>query len=58
MIKQFNLMFFILVNICDDFVDPITGQEIETTVVKLDKAKTPFLNSKRVLIEVEVRHLI
>lgn len=48
---------FILVNISVDFVDPITGEEIETTVAKLDKAiKNRFSNVKRIFIEAESRH--
>lgn len=47
---------FILVNISVDFVDPITGEEIETTVAKLDKAiKNRFSNVKRIFIEAESR---
>lgn len=48
---------FILVNISVDFVDPITGEEIEATVAKLDKAiKNRFSNVKRIFIEAESRH--
>jgi cation diffusion facilitator family transporter len=48
---------FILVNISVDFVDPITGEEIETTVAKLDEAiKKRFSNVKRIFIEAESRH--
>lgn len=48
---------FILVNISVDFVDPITGEEIEATVAKLDKAiKNRFSNVKRIFIEAETRH--
>jgi cation diffusion facilitator family transporter len=48
---------FILVNISVDFVDPITGEEIETTVAKLDKAiKNRFSNVKRIFIEAESRY--
>ncbi len=48
---------FILVNISVDFVDPITGEEIEATVEKLDKAiKNRFSNVKRIFIEAESRH--
>lgn len=48
---------FILVNISVDFVDPITGEEIEATVANLDKAiKNRFSNVKRIFIEAETRH--
>jgi cation diffusion facilitator family transporter len=48
---------FILVNISVDFVDPITGEEIEATVAKLDKAiKNRYSNVKRIFIEAESRH--
>ncbi|NIN35266.1 MAG: cation diffusion facilitator family transporter [Gammaproteobacteria bacterium] len=48
---------FILVNISVGFVEPITGEEIETTVAKLDNAiKNRFSNVKRIFIEAESRH--
>lgn len=48
---------FILVNISVDFVDPISGDEIEKVVARLDKnIKTAFPNVKRIFVEAEARH--
>ena len=48
---------FILVNISVDFVDPISGDEIEKVVARLDqKIKTEFPNVKRIFVEAEARH--
>jgi cation diffusion facilitator family transporter len=48
---------FILVNISVDFVDPISGDEIEKVVACLDqKIKTEYPNVKRIFIEAESRH--
>ena len=47
---------FILVNISLDFMDEATADEIETTVVKLDKEiKKNYLQVKRVFVEAEAR---
>ena len=48
---------FILVNISVDFVDPISGDEIEKVVAQLDKnIKAEFPNVKRIFVEAEARH--
>ena len=48
---------FILVNISVDFVDPISGDEIEKIVARLDKdIKAEFPNVKRIFVEAEARH--
>jgi len=48
---------FILVNISVDFVDPISGDEIEKVVAQLDKKiKTEYSNVKRIFVEAEARH--
>ncbi len=45
---------FILVNISVDFVDPITGDEIESVITGFDRAiKSEFPNVKRVFVEAE-----
>ena len=45
---------FILVNISVDFVDPITGGEIESVITGFDRAiKSEFPNVKRVFVEAE-----
>jgi cation diffusion facilitator family transporter len=48
---------FILVNISVDFVDPISGDEIEKVVAQLDKEiKKEYPNVKRIFVEAEARH--
>lgn len=48
---------YILVNISVDFIDPITGDEIEKLVAKLDRSiKSEFPNVIRVFVEAEARH--
>ena len=50
---------FILVNISVDFVDPISGDEIEKVVAQLDnKIKSEFPNVKRIFVEAEARHQV
>lgn len=45
---------FILVNISVDFIDPITGDEIESVITGFDRAiKSEFPNVKRVFVEAE-----
>ena len=48
---------FILVNISVDFVDPISGDEIERIVAQLDnEIKKEFPNVKRIFVKAEARH--
>ena len=47
---------FILVNISVDFVDPISGDEIEKVVAQLDKKiKEEYPNVKRIFVEAEAQ---
>ncbi|MEE9551463.1 MAG: cation diffusion facilitator family transporter [Gammaproteobacteria bacterium] len=50
---------FILVNISVDFVDPISGDEIESVVARLDQTiKSDFPDVKRIFVEAEARNQI